>query len=65
MNETVKKDCKHEDCRYRSTFNFQPCCMYMLVTGERRGSKISECDKYRDGKIKYASLLGGFNYIDE
>ena len=41
--ETIK-DCKHKDCIYNTG-----TCDYSLVTGHRRGCKISECDKYTPG----------------
>lgn len=41
--ETIR-DCKHRDCIYRTS-----TCDYCMVTGHRRGCKISECDKYTPG----------------
>lgn len=53
--ETVVESCQHEHCIYRSTINGGrvPMCFYAVATGKARGCKISECDKYIDGrKIK-------------
>lgn len=61
MQESVEKDCKHEDCKYRGTFDKKPCCCYMMVTGKPRGG-IKDCDKYETGKMKWRSTLDGFRY---
>lgn len=60
--ETVNDDCKHVDCKWRGRFDSAPACMYMMITGKRRGCKISECDKYEPGKVKISSNIGGFWY---
>lgn len=55
LTETVAESCQHEHCIYRSYINGGriPICFYSLTTGKTRGCKISECDKYVDGrKIK-------------
>ena len=64
MFETVKEHCAHKDCRYRTSFNGQPICGYMIITGERRGKDISECDKYKAGKVNIISTEKGFRYND-
>ena len=64
MVETVKKHCVHPDCRYRGIFDGQPSCQYMIITGRPRVCNISECDKYKAGKVKTISSLGGFTYDD-
>lgn len=63
--ETVKQNCNHKDCRYRTTFDGQPACGYMLITGNRRGKNISQCDRYKDGKVKIVSTIQGFKYEDK
>jgi len=63
--ETVKEHCKHPDCRYRCKFDGNPSCKYMIVTGKPRGCAISECDKYRDGRVKVANTMEGFKYEDD
>ena len=65
MNETVAQHCKHIDCRYRTTFNYAPCCGYMLITGKRRNCAISNCNKYKAGKRILISSLGGMYYCDD
>ena len=60
--ETVKKDCKHVDCKWRGRFDSQPVCMYMMITGKPRVCKISECDKYDSGKLRVVSKKGGVWY---
>ena len=65
MVETVKKYCVHDDCRYRSYFDKQPCCIYMIITGYPRDCKISECNKYKAGKKKLKSCLDGFHYVND
>ena len=62
MNETVRRHCKHKDCRYRSEFNYEPCCAYMIATGHPRNCDISSCDKYDASKIETVSTLGGVHY---
>lgn len=64
MHEIVKNECLHKGCRYRTTFDGQPACGYMLVTGQPRGCSISKCDKYRTGKVKIISTIKGFEYDD-
>lgn len=63
--ETVKNDCKHPDCKYRSIFDSQPACAYMMITGRRRGCDIKDCDKYESGKIKTISTLDGVRYEND
>ena len=65
MNETVKQDCIYKDCKYRGSFDYQPCCIYMLVTGEPRGCKISECNKYKAGKVTVVSHMSGMHYKND
>ena len=60
--ETVRKDCKHEDCRWRGRFDSQPVCQYMMITGKPRGFNISDCNKYEPGKVKVVSYMEGFWY---
>ena len=62
MNETVKEHCIHKDCKYRTRFDSQPSCGYMMITGKPRGCSISKCDKYSQGKIATVSKLGGMHY---
>lgn len=52
MIETVKADCRHDDCVYRARFDGQPMCAYIFREGHARGCSISECDKYRTGHKK-------------
>lgn len=60
--ETVRDDCKHEDCKWRGWFDHQPACLYMMITGRPRDCKISECEKYKPGKVGVRSNIGGFWY---
>lgn len=49
--ETVEEFCP-TDCVYRGvmwSYN-TPFCQYALIEGECRKCKVSECDKYRQGK---------------
>lgn len=50
--ETVAEHCKHNECIYRSTIEggLTPICFYAVLAEEPRGCKISECDKYKDGR---------------
>ena len=49
--ETVAEHCKHVDCIYRSQIEGGiPICLYAVLAGEPRRCKISECDKYKDGR---------------
>lgn len=54
MIETVAEHCKHKDCAYRMSLghgrSVTPFCAYCMLTGHRRESPISECDKYVKGK---------------
>lgn len=61
MTETVKNDCKHEDCMYRGYMKSTNMhfCKYLMVTGHARGCDISECDKYEQGEVKPISTLNG------
>lgn len=59
--ETVDKDCKHKDCKYRAVVSFE-YCKYMIVTGRPRGCSISACDKYEPGSVKPKSKLEGLHY---
>lgn len=63
MNETVKEHCRWRDCKYRTRFDSQPSCGYMIITGRPRGCKISECDKYEPGKVKIVSRMEGMRYV--
>ena len=47
---------------YRTTFDFEPCCGYLLITGRPRNSNISMCDKYEVGKHVLVSTLGGLYF---
>ena len=50
--ETVAQHCKHIECIYRSQIDggSTPICFYAVLAGEPRRCKISECDKYKDGR---------------
>lgn len=50
--ETVAQHCKHIECIYRSQIDGgqTPICFYAAMAGEPRRCKISECDKYKDGR---------------
>ena len=50
--QTVLKHCKHPECIYRSQIDggSTPICFYAVLAGEPRRCKISECDKYKDGR---------------
>lgn len=50
--EQVSTHCKHPECIYRSSISGGniPVCLYAMLAGEARGCKISECDKYKDGR---------------
>ena len=50
--ELCSTHCKHPDCVYRSAIdgNNTPICFYAVLAGEPRRCKISECDKYKDGR---------------
>ena len=52
--EYVTTHCKHKDCAYRRTdATLGGFCNYCGITGEARGCKISECNKYeKKGKRK-------------
>lgn len=63
--ETIKSDCKHPDCKYRSRFDSQPACAYMLITGRPRGCSIAECNKYDPGRIRTVSTLEGVRYEND
>lgn len=43
-----------ETCRYRETYgwngNRYAMCGYMLKTGQQRGCKVADCDKYKAEK---------------
>ena len=51
-DEVVSRDCKHRDCTYRSNNSNvgTVTCDYLINTGQERGCKISECDKYKPRK---------------
>lgn len=56
--ETVMEDCKHPDCAYRRMLNsYIECCDYIGATGRSRGCKISECNKYRPGTVKFPDSM--------
>lgn len=65
MIETVAQHCKHNDCKYRSTFDGEACCGYMLITGKSRNCDISRCNKYKAGERILRSTLGGLYYCDD
>lgn len=49
--ETVAENCTHTECIYRSRITGgTPVCLYAMLAGEPRRCKISECDKYKDGR---------------
>lgn len=50
--EEVRFHCKHPECIYRSQIDggSTPICFYAVLAGEPRRCKISECDKYKDGR---------------
>lgn len=50
--ETVLEHCRHPECVYRSQIEGgnTPICFYAVLAGQSRGCKISECDKYKDGR---------------
>lgn len=52
IKETVVKDCKHKDCKYRSTLEKLQMCNYILLEGKPRECKISDCDKYEPRRKK-------------
>ena len=56
--ETVKENCSHPDCVYRSHIagGVTPVCIYALIEGRSRNCKISECDKYKGGKKTKAKM---------
>lgn len=45
MSETIK-DCKHEDCIFRSSIPKGGSCAYIMIAGKSRRCSISKCDKY-------------------
>lgn len=50
--ELCSTHCKHVGCIYRSQIDGGriPICFYAAMAGEPRRCKISECDKYKDGR---------------
>lgn len=61
--ETVEKDCKHKDCKYRLYLSFLgEACLYMYYTGKRRGCSIRNCNKYLPGTIEKIHTLKGMIY---
>lgn len=52
--ETVQEHCKHPDCRYRQNLSniHTPYCAYIIYEGVSRKCPISQCDKYKPGKLK-------------
>ena len=52
IEETVANSCRHPECIYRSQIDGgnTPICFYAVLAGEPRRCKISECDKYKDGR---------------
>lgn len=50
--ELVSTHCRHPECIYRSQIDGGriPICFYAAMAGEPRRCKISECDKYKDGR---------------
>ena len=62
MEESTRDHCKHEDCKYRGTFDNRPACLYILRVGHSRGCSISECDKYIASKGHIESRDEGFKW---
>ncbi len=60
--QTVKEDRKHKDCKWRGRMSGEEACVFMMMTGRRRGSEISDCDKYEPGRIETVSTLGGMKH---
>lgn len=52
MKKTSMRLCK--SCIYSRTTSATKnmSCDYLLITGNRRGCKVGECDKYEKGKRK-------------
>lgn len=50
--ELCSTHCRHPECIYRSQIEGgnTPICFYAALAGEPRRCKISECDKYKDGR---------------
>lgn len=50
--ELCSTQCKHPECVYRSTIDggCTPICFYAVLAQEPRGCRISECDRYKDGR---------------
>lgn len=50
--ELCSTHCRHPECIYRSQIDGgnTPICFYAVLAGEPRRCKISECDKYKDGR---------------
>ncbi len=65
MVETVREHCLHTDCKYRTRFDSQPSCGFMIITGRPRGCSISECNRYEPGKVETVSKLEGMRYVVE
>lgn len=65
--ETVAKHCKHKDCIYRSKLHASgiPICQYILIEGESRKCKISECDKYKQGEKVQPRMLDDYTIMWE
>ena len=59
--ETVDEHCKHKDCIYRCRLNFYRTdyCNYSVMVGKPRGCSISECDKYKQGRMKVTMTDAG------
>ena len=66
MIETVSEHCKYRDCKYRGRLSFvDEACFFMYYTGEPRGCAISECTRYKPGKINWIMSLDGIRYDDD
>jgi hypothetical protein len=66
MIETVSEHCKHQDCRYRGRLSFvDEACFYMYYTGEPRKCPISNCNRYKPGKINWIMSLDGIRYMND
>ena len=50
--ELCSTHCRHPECIYWSQIDGGriPICFYAAMAGEPRRCKISECDKYKDGR---------------
>ena len=66
MIETVAEHCKHENCRYRRRLSFvDDACFYLYYTGNLRRCPISQCDKYKPGKIRTVMNIDKVRFYDD